>query len=53
METEEGQRRLSDLPLGRLGRPEEVADAVIFLLSDASSLFLGQTLNPNSGGYMS
>lgn len=53
METEEGQRRLSDLPLGRLGRPAEVADAVIFLLSDASSLFLGQTLNPNSGGYMS
>lgn len=53
MQTEEGQRRLKDLPLGRLGRPEEVADAVIFLLSDASSLFLGQTLNPNSGGYMS
>jgi 3-oxoacyl-[acyl-carrier protein] reductase len=53
MQTEEGQRRLKDLPLGRLGRPDEVADAVIFLLSDASSLFLGQTLNPNSGGYMS
>ena len=52
MQSEEGQRRLKDLPLGRLGRPDEVADAVIFLLSDASSLFLGQTLNPNSGGYM-
>ena len=24
----------------------------VFLLSDASALFLGQTLNPNAGGYM-
>jgi 3-oxoacyl-[acyl-carrier protein] reductase len=48
----EGRRRLGDMPLGRFGRADEVADAVIFLLSDASSLFLGQTLNPNSGGYM-
>jgi 3-oxoacyl-[acyl-carrier protein] reductase len=52
VDSEEGQRRLRDMPLGRFGRPEEVADAVIFLLSDASSLFLGQTLNPNAGGYM-
>jgi len=51
-ETEEGQRRLRDIPLGRFGRAEEVADAVIFLLSDASSLFLGQTVNPNGGAYM-
>lgn len=52
MDSEEGRRRLRDMPLGRFGRAEEVADAVIFLLSDASSLFLGQTLNPNAGGYM-
>jgi 3-oxoacyl-[acyl-carrier protein] reductase len=51
-EGEEGRRRLRDMPLGRFGRADEVADAVIFLLSDASSLFLGQTLNPNAGGYM-
>ncbi len=51
-ETDEGRRRLRDMPLGRFGRPDEVADAVIFLLSDASALFLGQTLNPNAGGYM-
>ncbi|MEO8625094.1 MAG: 3-oxoacyl-ACP reductase family protein [Chloroflexota bacterium] len=50
--SEEGRRRLRDLPLGRFGRADEVANAVIFLLSDASSLFLGQTINPNSGGYM-
>jgi 3-oxoacyl-[acyl-carrier protein] reductase len=52
VDNEEGRRRLRDMPLGRFGRAEEVADAVIFLLSDASSLFLGQTLNPNAGGYM-
>lgn len=51
-ESEEGRRRLRDMPLGRYGRADEVAEAVVFLLSDASSLFLGQTLNPNAGGYM-
>ncbi len=50
--TEEGERRLRDMPIGRFGRADEVADAVIFLLSDRSALFLGQTLNPNGGGYM-
>jgi 3-oxoacyl-[acyl-carrier protein] reductase len=52
VDTEEGRRRLRDMPLGRFGRADEVADAVIFLLSDRSALFLGQTLNPNAGGYM-
>jgi len=51
-DSDEGRRRLRDMPLGRFGRADEVADAVIFLLSDAASLFLGQTLNPNAGGYM-
>lgn len=52
VDSDEGKRRLRDMPLGRFARADEVADAVIFLLSDASSLFLGQTLNPNGGGYM-
>lgn len=52
VDSDEGRRRLRDMALGRFGRADEVADAVIFLLSDASSLFLGQTLNPNAGGYM-
>lgn len=51
-DSDEGRRRLQTMPLGRFGRADEVADAVIFLLSDASALFLGQTLNPNGGGYM-
>jgi len=52
VDSEEGRRRMQDMPLGRFGRADEVAEAVIFLLSDAASLFLGQTLNPNAGGYM-
>ena len=46
LDSDEGRRRLRDMPLGRFGRADEVADAVIFLLSDRASLFLGQTLNP-------
>ncbi|MEO6207824.1 MAG: 3-oxoacyl-ACP reductase family protein [Candidatus Limnocylindrales bacterium] len=52
IESEEGKRRMAAMPLGRFGRADEVADAVIFLLSDEAALFVGQTLNPNSGGYM-
>jgi 3-oxoacyl-[acyl-carrier protein] reductase len=52
VDSEEGRRRLRDMPLGRYGRADEVADSVIFLLSDTAALFLGQTLNPNGGGYM-
>jgi len=52
VESEEGRRRLRDSALGRFGRADEVAEAVVFLLSARASLFLGQTLNPNAGGYM-
>jgi 3-oxoacyl-[acyl-carrier protein] reductase len=52
VESEAGKARLRDMALGRFGRADEVAEAVIFLLSDRASLFVGQTLNPNAGGYM-
>jgi 3-oxoacyl-[acyl-carrier protein] reductase len=52
MDGEVGRKRLAELPLGRFGTPPEIAETAVFLLSDASSLFLGQTLNPNGGGYM-
>ena len=50
--SEAGKNRLRDAALGRFGKPDEVADTVIFLLSDAAALYTGQTLNPNAGAYM-
>lgn len=52
VDSEAGRARLRDMALGRFGRADEVAEAVVFLLSDKASLFTGQTLNPNAGGYM-
>ena len=36
-------------PLGRVGEPEDVADVVVFLASDASRYLTGQILRPNGG----
>lgn len=52
VDTESGRRRLAELPAPRFPEPEDVAAAVVFLLSDRAAAFHGQTLNPNGGGFM-
>ena len=43
------QKILSQIPLGRLGKPEEVARVVHFLAADASSYITGQVWGVNGG----
>jgi len=40
------------LPLGRLGRPEDIAAMAVFLASDQAAWITGQVYHVNGGGYM-
>jgi acetoacetyl-CoA reductase len=40
------------IPAGRLGQPEEIARAVVFLASDDAGFITGSTLSANGGQYM-
>ena len=43
---------ISKIPSGKLGEPEDVANAVLFLASDLSNYINGETLHVNGGMYM-
>jgi acetoacetyl-CoA reductase len=43
---------LPHIPVGRLGEPEEIARAVVFLASDDAGFITGSTLSANGGQYM-
>jgi acetoacetyl-CoA reductase len=46
------ERIIPQIPIGRLGEPEEIARCVVFLASDDAGYFTGSTLSPNGGQYM-
>ncbi len=46
------ERIIAAVPVGRLGKPEEVAAAIAYLVSDAAAFITGETLSINGGQYM-
>jgi NAD(P)-dependent dehydrogenase (short-subunit alcohol dehydrogenase family) len=45
------QMVLMQVPLGRAGTPEDIANAALFLASDEASYFTGEILHPDGGFY--
>jgi NAD(P)-dependent dehydrogenase (short-subunit alcohol dehydrogenase family) len=45
------QMVLTQVPLGRMGTPLDIANAALFLASDESSYFTGEILHPDGGWY--
>ena len=43
---------LPQIPLGRLGEPEEIARCVVFLASEDAGFITGSTLSANGGQYL-
>ena len=43
---------LADIPLARVGKPEDVASAVAFLVSDEAAYITGQVINVDGGMVM-
>ncbi len=44
--------RAATMPLGRLGRPEDIANVAVFLASEKSAFITGQVLHANGGVFM-
>jgi len=47
------ERIIPQIPVGRLGEPEEIARCVVFLASDEAGFITGSTISANGGQYFS
>ena len=45
------EKIIPQIPIGRLGEPEEIARCVVFLASDEAGLITGSTISANGGQY--
>ena len=46
------QRVIPDIPLGRIGKPDDIANTIIFLASEQASWITGQTIQVSGGHYI-
>jgi len=42
-------RKLAEMPIGRMGRPQDIAPTAVLLASSEGDFYVGQTLSPNGG----
>ncbi len=52
LDEKKSDKLFEDIPVGRVGTPDEVASTVVYLCSKQSSYISGQTLNVNGGTYL-
>src|SRR5690606_24901433 len=43
---------IKQIPVGRMGKPQEIADIVVFLSSEKAGFITGATMSANGGQYM-
>ena len=46
------EKIVATIPVGRLGKPEEIAKAVLYLVADDNGFMTGSTLSVNGGQHM-
>ena len=51
LESNSGKLKIKNIPIGRIGKTEDVANTVSYLISDDASYITGQTINLNGGMY--
>ena len=47
------QKWVGNIPVGRIGQPEEIGEVVAFLATDAANFIVGETIHVNGGIFMS